>query len=107
MAVHFLNTLYNLESLKAVFTTLAHSLWLGAVMALLGGIIIILTKRSGSLLRYKLLTGLLILFAVSIVYIFYTTLTRNTKTLTAGNVTRISGQAEIRQAQNIQQQKNA
>ena len=104
MAVHFLNIL-NLTGLRSVFTTLAHSLWLGAIMALLAGIVIILTKRSGSLLRYKLLTGLLMLFAVSILYIFYSALTSNTETLTTSNVTMVSGHAEIQQTQSIQQQK--
>ena len=104
MTVHFLNIL-NLTGLRSVFTTLAHSLWLGAIMALLAGIIIILTNRSGSLLRYKLLTGLLMLFTVSIVYIFYNALTSNTQTLTAGNVIMVSGKPEIQQTQNIQQQK--
>jgi len=75
-------------------------------MALLAGIIIVFTKRSGSLLRYKLLTGLLMLFTVSIVYIFYNALTSNRETLTAGNVTMVSGQEEIQQAQNVQQQKD-
>jgi bla regulator protein BlaR1 len=105
MTVHFLNIL-NLTGLRLVFTTLAHSLWLGAVMAVFAGMIIILTKRSGSLLRYKLLTGLLMLFTVSMVYIFYNALTSNTYTLTAGSVIAVPGQVEIQQTQNIQQQKS-
>ncbi|MEP6595391.1 MAG: M56 family metallopeptidase, partial [Ginsengibacter sp.] len=104
MAVHFLNIL-NLTGLRLVFTTLAHSLWLGVIMAMLAGIIIILTSRSGSLLRYKLLTGLLMLFGVCIVYIFYNALTGNTKLLAGVDVTTLSDQAEIQQIQNIQQQK--
>jgi len=104
MTVHFLNIL-NLTGLRSVFTTLAHSLWLGAIMAMLAGVIIILTKRSGSLLRYKLLTGLLMLFAVSIVYIFFNALTSIMDTLTAGNVIAVPGQPEIQQTENMQQQK--
>ncbi|SDE86049.1 Signal transducer regulating beta-lactamase production, contains metallopeptidase domain [Dyadobacter soli] len=44
---------------------LAHSLWIGAVAALLAAAVIMLTRRSRPELRYNLLTGLLLLFIVA------------------------------------------
>ena len=105
MAVRFLNVL-NLTGLRPVFTTLAHSLWLGVVMALFAGIIIILTNRSASILRYKLLTGLLVLFTAGMAYIFYDALTSNTKTFSAGNIAAGTAGTGIQQVQDIQPQKD-
>ena len=51
--------------MKAIFLTLAHSLWLGAVMAFLAGLVIVFTKKSGPKLRYKLLTMLFVVFIIS------------------------------------------
>src|SRR5215212_9670899 len=99
MAVRFLNIL-NLTGLRSVFIILAHSLWLGAVMALLAGIIIIATNKSGSLLRYKLLTGLLMLFTIVMVCIVYNALTGNMKTIAANNAIVVSPGKEILQPQN-------
>jgi len=57
--------------LRAVCWTLLHSLWQGLVVALLAGIIMVLTKRSSSSLRYNLLCGLLFLFLASSAFTFF------------------------------------
>jgi len=57
--------------LRAVCWTLLHSLWQGLIVALLAGIIMVLTKRSSSSLRYNLLCGLLFLFLGVSGYTFY------------------------------------
>src|SRR6266481_2160018 len=49
---------------QALCQTLVHSLWQGALLALLSGFVMVLTKRSGAALRYRLLTGLLLLFTL-------------------------------------------
>jgi beta-lactamase regulating signal transducer with metallopeptidase domain len=57
--------------LRAVCWTLLHSLWQGLIVAVLAGIIMVLTKRSSSSLRYNLLCGLLFLFLWAGGYTFY------------------------------------
>lgn len=57
--------------LRAVCWTLLHSLWQGLIVALIAGIIMVLTKRSSSSLRYNLLCGLLLLFLGVSGYTFY------------------------------------
>ncbi|SHN01777.1 M56 family metallopeptidase [Mucilaginibacter sp. OK098] len=49
---------------QALCQTLVHSLWQGTLLALLAGFVMVLTKRSGAALRYRLLTGLLLLFTL-------------------------------------------
>lgn len=51
---------------QALCQTLVHSLWQGALLALLTGFVMVLTKRSGAALRYRLLTGLLLLFTMTL-----------------------------------------
>lgn len=49
---------------QALCQTLVYSLWQGALLALLTGFVMVFTKRSGAALRYRLLTGLLLLFTL-------------------------------------------
>jgi len=105
MAVHFLSIL-NITALRSVFAMLTHSLWIGALMALAAGLIMILTKASGSLLRYKLLSGLLILFALCMGYVFYNAIAGNAETLTADNAVVATDKTEVLKLENTQQQKN-
>ena len=70
LTIHFLDTLFNAAAMHAVFITLIHSLWIGAVMALVAGIVIMLTKKAGPQLRYQLLGGLLMLFVLCVVLVF-------------------------------------
>ena len=48
--------------MQAIFWTLAHSLWQGLLLAIAGGVAIIITKRSGAALRYNILSALFSLF---------------------------------------------
>lgn len=57
--------------LRAVCWTLLHSLWQGLIVAVIAGIIMVLTRRSSSSLRYNLLCGLLFLFLAVSGYTFY------------------------------------
>jgi len=84
-----------------------HSFWLGALMAVVAGFIIILTKRSTPQLRYKLLTGLLILFILSTFTVFYNTISTEFKRVALRNNAIVLPADEIAQAQNIQKEKGA
>src|SRR5579859_5498435 len=48
--------------LRAVCWTLLHSLWHGLIFAVVAGIVMVLTKRASSAMRYNLLCCLMILF---------------------------------------------
>lgn len=67
LPVNWVNTLYS---------TLFHSLWIGLVMALVAGIIVIATKNSRPALRYNLLTTLLGVFSLSMIFVFYQSLNK-------------------------------
>jgi bla regulator protein blaR1 len=71
LMIHFLATFFNAAALHAVFITLVHSLWMGAVMALVAGAAIMLTKKSEPQLRYQLLAGLLMLFVLCMLLVFF------------------------------------
>lgn len=51
--------------------TLVHSLWLGLVIAVMAGVIIIGTRKSTPLLRYNLLALTLVLFLSAMCFIFF------------------------------------
>jgi bla regulator protein blaR1 len=53
------------HTIKAICWTLIHSLWIGLAVALLTGLVIMLTRKSSAALRYRLLCGILVLFVVS------------------------------------------
>ncbi|HXB09104.1 MAG TPA: M56 family metallopeptidase [Puia sp.] len=57
--------------LRAVCWALLHSLWQGLVFALLAGLVLVLTKKASSALRYNLLCGGLALFLAVSGYTFY------------------------------------
>ncbi len=56
--------------MSALCHTLLYSLWQGIVLALIGGLVIISTKKYSPTLRYNLLTGALALFAVVVTATF-------------------------------------
>lgn len=56
---------------QALCQTLVHSLWQGALLALLTGFVMVLTKKSGAALRYRLLTSLLLLFTISLFFTLF------------------------------------
>jgi bla regulator protein BlaR1 len=84
-----LNHFFNITGMHAIFVMLLNSLWIGALAALLAGIIITLTKKHGPQLRYQLLTGLLASFALCMVLIFYTAITKENPVVSDGNKTPI------------------
>lgn len=57
--------LLNDETMQAICWTLIHSLWQGLLLAVLAGLVIMLTKKSTSDLRYNLLSGLFFLFVAA------------------------------------------
>jgi bla regulator protein BlaR1 len=57
--------------LRAVCWTLLHSLWQGLVLAVVAGLVMVLSKRAGATLRYNLLCCLMILFVAVSGYTFY------------------------------------
>ena len=54
--------LFNEQIIHALCWTLIHSLWQGLLLAILGALVILITKKSGSGFRYSLLLGLFCLF---------------------------------------------
>lgn len=50
--------------LKAISWTLVHTIWQGFILAFLAGIVILMTKKAPSVLRYNLLSGLFLVFIV-------------------------------------------
>ncbi|MCF0073485.1 M56 family metallopeptidase [Dyadobacter sp. CY261] len=61
-----MNSYLNSENVSALIQrigiALGHSLWIGAVVATLAAMVIILTRRSRPEVRYNLLTGLMLMF---------------------------------------------
>ena len=87
MSVNLFGNLFNITGIHAVFSMLVHSLWIGALAALLAGIIITLTKKQSPQIRYQLLTGLLGLFAICMVLVFYSAFTNEIHIVAHGNNT--------------------
>jgi bla regulator protein BlaR1 len=56
---------------NAISHTLVHSLWQGALLSAITGLIISCTRKSSSALRYNLLVSAMVLFAVGIAGTFY------------------------------------
>jgi bla regulator protein blaR1 len=65
MSVPFLNTINLQEVMAALCRTFIHSLWMGILMAVLAGLVLASTKYTSSLLRYRLLSCLLICFCAA------------------------------------------
>ena len=85
--MYVFGNLFNTTSMHAIFIMLVNSLWIGALAALLAGIIITLTKKHGPQVRYQLLTGLLGLFAICMVLVFYAAFTKETHVVADGDKT--------------------
>jgi len=62
MRVSFLFSLFREDIVRALFWTLVHSLWQGLALAILTGLVILLTRRSAPVWRYNILLSLLCLF---------------------------------------------
>jgi bla regulator protein blaR1 len=57
--------LLNDETMQAICWTLIHSLWQGLLLAVLAGLVIMLTKKSSSVFRYNVLSVLFFLFVAT------------------------------------------
>lgn len=64
MQLLFIQQWLTTELMQALCWSLVHSLWQGLALAIVAGIIILVTKRSGPVLRYNLLSGLFLLFMI-------------------------------------------
>jgi bla regulator protein blaR1 len=73
--------------LHAICWTLLHSLWQGLVLALIAGVVMVMTKKASSALRYNLLCTLLLLFLATSAYTFYAQLHQNAVAIPAINHT--------------------
>jgi beta-lactamase regulating signal transducer with metallopeptidase domain len=78
--------------LRAICWTLLHSLWQGLIFAIVAGVVLVLTKKASSSLRYNLLCcGMMLFLAVS-GYTFYHQLhIPATETPTTGNLPSVTG----------------
>jgi bla regulator protein blaR1 len=56
--------------IRCICRTLLHSLWQGLLLAAVAAMMIMITKKSGSALRYKLLCSLLIVFVTGVSFTF-------------------------------------
>jgi len=73
--------------LKAISWTLIHSVWQGFLLAFFAGIVILMTKKSSSELRYNILAGLFVAFlAVAGMTFDYEFQTQNAETVTRLNL---------------------
>lgn len=108
MSINVFSNLFNITGMDAVFVMLVDSLWIGALAALLAGIIITLTKKHGPQLRYQLLKGLLALFVLSMAFIFYAAFNNETDVVADNNKATIAAVTSTTfQSRTIQpQQKN-
>jgi bla regulator protein BlaR1 len=71
METSFLIQWFSDHHIKAICWTLIHSLWIGTIGALLAGLLISFTPRSGARIRYNGLCGILVLFVIAIGLTYY------------------------------------
>jgi beta-lactamase regulating signal transducer with metallopeptidase domain len=62
--------LFTKEIIQALTWTFVHSLWQGLVLAIITGLVLVLTKKSTPHLRYNLLIGLFLVFVVTVGFTF-------------------------------------
>jgi bla regulator protein blaR1 len=62
------------EIVRALSWTLFHSLWQGLLLALLAGLVVLITKRSKAAIRYNALCGLFFIFLLVSAYTFFSLL---------------------------------
>jgi len=71
METSLLNQWFSGHQIDAICWTLIHSLWIGMIIALLCGLVILCTRRSAAVLRYRLLCSLLMVFVCAIGVTYY------------------------------------
>lgn len=64
------NDLFSGKTVQALCWMLVHSLWIGLLLTVITGVIMICTKKQSSLLRYNLLTGTFLAFTVIMAIVF-------------------------------------
>ena len=73
--------------LKAISWTLVHSVWQGFLLAFFAALVILITKKSTSAVRYNLLAGLFVVFLIASAVTFnYEFQTQNIETVTRLNL---------------------
>ncbi len=77
MNILFISQLTGAAIVKAICWTLVHSLWQGLLLAIAGGLIVIITKMHRPSFRYNLLSALFLLFLITSVYTFREQLERS------------------------------
>ncbi|MEP6673826.1 MAG: M56 family metallopeptidase [Ferruginibacter sp.] len=70
-----LNNIFAAPVISALCRTLVHSIWVGFLLAMITGIIMLSTKKSNAAFRYNLLTAAFISFIVSMLIIFIVQIT--------------------------------
>ena len=70
MHLFSINDIFSAPLVKALCWTLVHSLWIGIVLTVITGVIMLSTKRSTAALRYNLLTGAFISFVITMMIVF-------------------------------------
>ncbi|MFT3827753.1 MAG: M56 family metallopeptidase [Chitinophagaceae bacterium] len=70
MYLLFIKQIFSTELCQALCWTLLHSLWQGIALAIIAGIVLYCTKRSGASVRYNLFIGLFTLFITGTVATF-------------------------------------
>src|SRR5438094_297771 len=78
MAICILGIFFNKVIAQAILALFLHSLWMGVVMTLLAGVVIVVTRKASSRLRYTLLTGLMMVFLLCTGFVFYNSITVDT-----------------------------
>ncbi len=63
-------SLLSSQLIKALGNTLMHSLWQGVLLAVVGGLVVIFTKKQSAAVRYNLLIAAMLLFACGTVVTF-------------------------------------
>ena len=78
-----------LHAVQAICRMLVHSLWIGIILAVLTGVIVVATKKRSAALRYKLLTASLLLFITVMISLLFispgSSIETNTQQIAAGN----------------------
>jgi bla regulator protein blaR1 len=92
--MHILNN----EIAQAICWTLIHSLWQGLLLAIIAGVVIMITKKSTAALRYNILAGLFFTFILISCFTFFNELNFFEKNNIDENLTLINTQQPINNA---------
>lgn len=87
MQTTFIFSLMGESIVRALFWTLAHSLWQGLALALLTGVVILCTRHSTPVLRYNIFMGLFCLFLVATGITFFRQMRETVAASANGDVT--------------------